>query len=72
MLSLSLYAMLKLSKTTSPQKLFDHDCITLYTFLNLIQTFIFFHFSLGGGDERTFIYLKKGFNSNGRQLSISD
>ena len=30
MLSSSLYAMLKLSKTSSPQKLFDNDCVTLY------------------------------------------
>ena len=30
MLSSSLYVMLKLSKTTSPQKLFPSDCITLY------------------------------------------
>ena len=32
MLSPSLYTntMLKLSKTTSPNKLFDNDCITLY------------------------------------------
>ena len=30
MLSLSLYGMLKLSKTISPQKLFVYDCITLY------------------------------------------
>ena len=29
MLSSSRYTMLKLSKTTSPQKLFDYDCITL-------------------------------------------
>ena len=27
MLSLSLYATLKLSKTTSPYKLFDYDCL---------------------------------------------
>ena len=27
---LSLYAMLKVSKTTCPQKLFPSDCITLY------------------------------------------
>ena len=30
MLSSSLYTMLKLSKTKSPQKLFQSDCITLY------------------------------------------
>ena len=30
MLSLSLDTMLKLSKTTSPQKLFPSECITLY------------------------------------------
>ena len=30
MLSSSLYTMLKLSKTTSPNKLFDYDCLTLY------------------------------------------
>ena len=31
MLSSSLFTMLKLSKTTSPNKLFDYDCITLYS-----------------------------------------
>ena len=31
MLSSSLYAMIKLSKTSSPQKLFDYDCVTLYS-----------------------------------------
>ena len=31
MLSSSLDALLKLSKVTSPQKLFDYDCITLYS-----------------------------------------
>ena len=30
MLSSSLYAMIKLSKTTSPYKLFDNDCVMLY------------------------------------------
>ena len=30
MLSLSLLTMLKLYKTTSPIKLFDYDCVTLY------------------------------------------
>ena len=30
MLSSSLVALLKLSKTSSPQKLFDYDCVTLY------------------------------------------
>ena len=30
MLSSSLYTMLKLSKTTSPNKLFDYDCVALY------------------------------------------
>ena len=30
MLSASLYTMIKLSKTTSPQKLFPSDCFTLY------------------------------------------
>ena len=30
MLSLSLYAVLTLSKTKSSQKLFDYDCMTLY------------------------------------------
>ena len=30
MLSVSIYAMIKLSKTPSPQKLFDYDCVTLY------------------------------------------
>ena len=30
MLNSSLYTMLKLSKTSSLQKLFDYDCVTLY------------------------------------------
>ena len=30
MLSSSLDALLKVSKTSSPQKLFDYDCVTLY------------------------------------------
>ena len=30
MLSSPLYAILKLSNTTSPQKLFAYDCMTLY------------------------------------------
>ena len=30
MLSPTLYTMLKLSKTSSSQKLFDYDCVTLY------------------------------------------
>ena len=30
MLSSSLHTLLKLSKTTSPNKLFDNDCVTLY------------------------------------------
>ena len=30
MLISSLYTMLKLSNTTSPNKLFDYDCVTLY------------------------------------------
>ena len=30
MLSSSLDTVLKVSKTTSPQKLFDYDCVTLY------------------------------------------
>ena len=34
MLSSSLDELLKLSKTSSPQKLFDYDCVTLYD-LNL-------------------------------------
>ena len=32
MLSLSLDTLLKVSKTTSPQKLFAYDCVTLYIF----------------------------------------
>ena len=31
MLSSSLDALLKVSKTTSPQKLFAYDCVTLYS-----------------------------------------
>ena len=30
MLSSSLDTLLKVAKTTSPQKLFDYDCVTLY------------------------------------------
>ena len=29
----SLYTMIKLSKTSTPQKLFDYDCVTLYNTL---------------------------------------
>ena len=32
MLSSALYTMLKPSKTTSPNRLFDYDCVTLYYF----------------------------------------
>ena len=35
MLSSSLYAMLKLSKTSSPQKLFNYGCVTLQLSVNL-------------------------------------
>ena len=35
MLSSSCNALLKLSKTTYPQKLFDYDCITLYIVINV-------------------------------------
>ena len=43
MLSLSIFAMLKKSKTSSPQKLFDYDYVTLYninfsTYLTLLYT----------------------------------
>ena len=34
MLYSSLDALLKVSKTASPQKLFDYDCVTLYVFSN--------------------------------------
>ena len=34
MLSSSIYAMIKLSKTSSPQKLFVYDCVTLYLINN--------------------------------------
>ena len=40
MLSSSLYAMLKLSKKRSPQKLFGYDCITLYLNLAKLETVI--------------------------------
>ena len=33
MLSLSLDTLLKVSDTTSPQKLFDYDCVTLYIWI---------------------------------------
>ena len=36
MLSSSLDALLKLSKTTSPSKLFDYDCATLYVIKNFL------------------------------------
>ena len=39
-LSLSLYVMLKLSETTSPQILFPSDCITLYIFVKITSIFI--------------------------------
>ena len=35
MLSSSQDTLLKVSKTTSPQKLFDYDCVTLYQTLYL-------------------------------------
>ena len=35
-LSLSLDTVLKVSTTTSPNKLFDHDCVTLYTASQII------------------------------------
>ena len=35
MRSSSLYTMLKPSKTTSPNKLFDYDCVTLYNFVSV-------------------------------------
>ena len=37
MLSSSQYAMVKLSKTSSTQKLFDYDCVTLYVYLGVIH-----------------------------------
>ena len=38
MLSSSLWKMLKLSKTTSPNKLFDYDCVTLYQLIIFTNT----------------------------------
>ena len=35
-LSSSLYTLLKLSKTTPPNKLFDYDCVTLYIEINFL------------------------------------
>ena len=35
MLSSSLFAMIKMSKTSSPQKLFDYDCVTLYVSIDV-------------------------------------
>ena len=35
MLSSSLSTMLKLSKTTSPKKPFDYDCVTLFIYIGL-------------------------------------
>ena len=37
MLSLSLYTMLKLPKTSSPQKLLGYDCVTLYKHYALLR-----------------------------------
>ena len=37
MLSSSLYAMIKLSKKSSPQKLFDYDCVTLYVLYSVYK-----------------------------------
>ena len=44
MLSSSLHTLLKVSKTTSPKKLFAYDCVTLYIhvqFIHLQYTYIF-------------------------------
>ena len=51
MLALSRYVLLKLSETTSPQKLFPSDCITLY-----IKKIIIFKKKEGGFN--TFKYFK--------------
>ena len=52
MLSSSLYTMLKMSKTTYPNKLFDYDCVTLYVFskaiIILIQVQTKYHPSSAG------------------------
>ena len=41
MLSSSLYAMTKLSKTSSPQKLFNYDCVSFFTQIN--SNYLFFY-----------------------------
>ena len=40
MLSSSLYTLLKLSETTSPNELFDYDCVTLYTELTKMKIIV--------------------------------
>ena len=40
MFSSFLNALLTLSKKSSPQKLFDYDCVTLYKFRGLMLTFL--------------------------------
>ena len=42
MLSSSLDTLLKVSKTTYPQKLFAHDCVTLYDTNSLMYSKLFF------------------------------
>ena len=45
MLFSSLDSLLKLSKTTSPTKLFDYDCVTLYLHINvyMVQIYIYLY-----------------------------
>ena len=38
MLSSSQYNVIKLFKTTSPQKLFDYDCVTLHLLIGLYRS----------------------------------
>ena len=40
MLSSSIDALLKVSKTTSDQKLFDYDCVTLYILMDIDSGYI--------------------------------
>ena len=57
MFSSSLYATLALSKTTSPQKLFPSDCVTLYVKENLLGSLLWRFWILGVIEKYT--YLKK-------------
>ena len=57
MLSSSLYTVLKLSKTTSPNKLLHNDCVTLYVCLQCGQAD---SGELGAGHGRPHARLRRG------------